>query len=77
MTKYDGTSKVWEREVKAGEYTRNKVQDLLTKLACTHLTDDEVWLMATGQDTGLTHVRAEAGTLSAGENPHYVAKHFP
>lgn len=77
VSKYDGTRKVWERELPAHKFTPIQIREVLERLVCTNLTDEEVINSIDPKTEGpLLFVRFDpAGGYSAGENPHYTARH--
>lgn len=78
VTKYDGSEKKWERELKARNFTRIQMQYVVQMLACTDLSSEEA-IDSIDPTLQTTHLRTheEAGVISCGNNPHYIAKHYP
>ena len=70
---------MWTRELRARQFTVLQIQNVIQKLACTHLTAEEV-INHVDPDMGtqFLEVRSEGVTThSCGENPYYIAKHIP
>lgn len=79
VTKYDGLQKIWERELPANRFTTGQIQTVLQKLVCADLTAEEVMdSIDPATSSGLLGVHSEnVSNYSAGENPHYTARHIP
>ena len=78
VTKYDGTEKKWERELKGRDFTRIQMSYVIRMLACTDLTSEEA--IDSIDPSGMTnHLNwsEEGGVISCGDNPHYVARQIP
>ena len=78
VTKYDGLQKMWERELPANKFTPIQIRNALERLVCTDLTSEEVInSLDPRSDVSLLNVRSDAnGGYTAGENPHYTARHI-
>ncbi len=68
---YDGATKILDQRIALNDANDDKISDLLRGLASKGLTEAEI-------SAGLADIRKDDRhgnriTLSAGENPHYVA----
>jgi len=80
VRKWDGLEEIWSRDL-PGRMGPNQVERLLQRLACRHLTDDEIISASLPKNAvGRTSILDEtdfAQPMSYGENPHYTADWHP
>ena len=78
---FDGTKVRWEIELKAWKHTESAIIQILCGLACTQLTPEEVISAMTVDGDDRLAIARSSGPhgriLTLGEDPHFVAKHFP
>ena len=78
---WNGTEMIYEGEFQSGSYTEKKMVTFLQRLACRHLTPDEIASASRkrrkGEDYGLLEPSRDTSnerlTLSVGVGPHYTA----
>ena len=74
---HDGTELIFERRL-AGNMSKAKIEKILQRLVCRHLSEDEVIDASlrknhSGRTSALVGI-GSGSTMHYGDNPHYTAK---
>jgi hypothetical protein len=77
---FDGTKLIFESDISRHLLSDKQVDELLKRLVCRHLSDDEIVgasLNRKAERTALLDVRRSTQPplmITCGDNPHYVAR---
>jgi predicted TIM-barrel enzyme len=77
---FNGTTRIFKTNVPLHHFSENQVEEVLKRLVCRHLTDDEIVsgsLNGKGKCNTLLRVHRSVQrpiTVTCGDNPHYLAK---